>query len=207
MLTLQVALIAGDGIGPEIAAAVQRIFKAANAPISWQSVDVTPDAATGEIPDSALAAIKDAGVALKGPLATPIGTGHMSLNLRLRRTLGLFANVRPCRSIPGLSLPGLPGRLHAEANAALHRTTSGSQSGIDYKPPVDLVVVRENTEGEYSGIEHEVAPGVYQSIKLITDAASHRVASFAFDCARQIGRSHVTAVHKASIMYAHSLLC
>jgi len=113
-------------------------------------------------------------IALKGPLATPIGKGHVSLNLTLRRTFSLFANVRPCRSIAG------------------------------YKTPytnVDTVLIRENTEGEYSGIEHIVIPGVVQSIKLITKQASEKVLRFAFQYAREIGRNRVTVVHKATIMY------
>lgn len=112
-------------------------------------------------------------VALKGPLATPIGKGHVSLNLTLRRTFNLFANVRPCRSLEG------------------------------YKTPYDnvnTVLIRENTEGEYSGIEHEVVPGVVQSIKLITRDASERVLRFAFEYARSIGKKRVRAVHKATIM-------
>jgi isocitrate dehydrogenase (NAD+) len=111
---------------------------------------------------------------LKGPLATPIGKGHVSLNLTLRRTFSLFANVRPCRSIQG------------------------------YKTPysnVDTVLIRENTEGEYSGIEHIVIPGVVQSIKLITKQASEKVLRYAFQYARGIGRKRVTVVHKATIMY------
>ena len=109
-----------------------------------------------------------------GPLETPIGKGHVSLNLTLRKLLNLYANVRPCRSIPGCETV--------------------------YKD-VDIVVIRENTEGEYSGIEHEVVSGVVQSIKIITRNASERIAKYAFDYAVQSGRNHVTVVHKASIMY------
>jgi len=111
--------------------------------------------------------------ALKGPLATPIGKGHVSLNLTLRRTFKLFANVRPCRSIVGFKTP---------------------------YDNVDSVLIRENTEGEYSGIEHEVVDGVVQSIKLITHDASERVARYAFQYAANNGRNNVLAVHKASIM-------
>jgi len=113
-------------------------------------------------------------IALKGPLATPVGKGHVSLNLTLRRTFSLFANVRPCRSIKG------------------HKTP--------YEK-VDTVLIRENTEGEYSGIEHVVVPGVVQSIKLITKKASEKVLRFAFQYARDIGRKRVTVVHKATIMF------
>jgi len=110
---------------------------------------------------------------LKGPLATPIGKGHKSLNLALRKEFNLYANVRPCKSIEGYETP--------------------------YKN-VDLVTIRENTEGEYSGIEHTIVDGVVQSIKLITEQASRRVAEFAFEYARANGRSEVTAVHKANVM-------
>lgn len=125
------------------------------------------------IPDEAIKSVQQNYVALKGPLATPIGKGHVSLNLTLRRTFNLFANVRPCKSIAG------------------------------YKTPydnVDTVLVRENTEGEYSGIEHVVVDGVVQSIKLITREASERVLRFAFQYAQDIGRPKVRVVHKATIM-------
>jgi isocitrate dehydrogenase (NAD+) len=121
-----------------------------------------------------LTIVKKNTIALKGPLATPIGKGHVSLNLTLRRTFSLFANVRPCRSIQGYKTP---------------------YSGVD------TVLIRENTEGEYSGIEHVVIPGVVQSIKLITKAASEKVLRYAFQYARDIGRKRVTVVHKATIMY------
>ncbi len=144
-------------------------------PIKWEVVDVTPVLVDGRtsIPDAAIASIKRSLIALKGPLATPVGKGHVSLNLTLRRTFNLFANVRPCRSIAG------------------------------YKTPyegVDTVLIRENTEGEYSGIEHVVVPGVVQSIKLITRDASERVLRYAFQYARDVGRRKVLAVHKATIM-------
>lgn len=170
-----VTLIPGDGIGPEISQSVKRIFKAANVPIVWEEVNVTPVLKDGKtaIPNDALHSIKKNCIALKGPLATPIGKGHVSLNLTLRRTFNLFANVRPCKSIVG------------------------------YKTPyenVETVLIRENTEGEYSGIEHEVVDGVVQSIKLITREASERCARYAFEFAKSIGRNRVTAVHKANIM-------
>lgn len=170
-----VTLIPGDGIGPEIANSVKQIFKAAQVPIVWEEVDVTPILKDGKtvIPDDAIKSIKKNTVALKGPLATPIGKGHVSLNLTLRRTFSLFANVRPCVSIKG------------------------------YKTPYDnvnTVLIRENTEGEYSGIEHEIVDGVVQSIKLITREASERVARYAFHYASESGRNKVTAVHKANIM-------
>ncbi|KAK5256432.1 NAD-dependent isocitrate dehydrogenase, partial [Cryomyces antarcticus] len=151
------------------------IFAAAKAPIKWEPVDVTPILKDGRtaIPDDAIQSVRKNLVALKGPLATPIGKGHVSLNLTLRRTFNLFANVRPCKSIAG------------------------------YKTPydnVDIVLIRENTEGEYSGIEHVVVDGVVQSIKLITREASERVLKFAFQYAGSINRNKVRAVHKATIM-------
>ncbi|KAJ3040741.1 NAD-dependent isocitrate dehydrogenase [Rhizophlyctis rosea] len=175
-----VTLIPGDGIGPEISQSVVNIFEAEKVPIVWESVNVTPILRDGKttIPDDALASVNKNKVALKGnmaipgPLATPIGKGHVSMNLTLRRTFDLFANVRPCKSIVG------------------------------YKTPfdnVDTVLIRENTEGEYSGIEHSVVPGVVQSIKLITEEASRRCATYAFEYARAIGRGTVVVVHKANI--------
>ncbi|PWN95782.1 putative IDH2-isocitrate dehydrogenase subunit 2, mitochondrial [Tilletiopsis washingtonensis] len=171
-----VSFIRGDGIGIEISEAVDEIYKAAKVPIVWENVSVAPfinKQGKQVIPDEAIESIKKNTVALKGPLATPIGKGHVSLNLTLRRTFSLFANVRPCKSLEG------------------------------YKTPydnVDTVLIRENTEGEYSGIEHEVIDGVVQSIKLITLEASERVARYAFHHAEQNGRNRVTAVHKANIM-------
>jgi len=170
-----VTLIEGDGIGPEISQSVKDIFSAADVPIKWESVDVTPTLKDGKtvIPDEAIDSIHRNYVALKGPLATPIGKGHVSLNLTLRRTFNLFANVRPCKSIAG------------------------------YKTPydnVDTVLIRENTEGEYSGIEHVVVDGVVQSIKLITREASERVLRFAFQYAQDVGKPKLRVVHKATIM-------
>ncbi|TGZ84779.1 isocitrate dehydrogenase subunit 2 [Ascodesmis nigricans] len=170
-----VSFIEGDGIGPEISQSVKRIYEAAKVPIEWESIDVTPIIKNGKtaIPDAAIESIKKNFVALKGPLATPVGKGHVSLNLTLRRTFNLFANVRPCRSVPGFKTP---------------------------YDNVDTVLIRENTEGEYSGIEHEVVDGVVQSIKLITKPASERVLKFGFQYAESIGKPWVRAVHKATIM-------
>jgi len=170
-----VTLIPGDGIGPEISESIRDIYTAAKVPIVWEEVSVAPILKNGKtvIPDEAISSVRKNTVALKGPLATPIGTGHVSLNLTLRRTFSLFANVRPCVSIKG------------------------------YKTPYDnvnTVLIRENTEGEYSGIEHEVVDGVVQSIKLITREASERVARYAFHYAQAQNRPRVTAVHKANIM-------
>lgn len=170
-------LIPGDGIGPEISRAVQKIFEAAEVPIEWEEVNVAPvklaDGRIGISPD-AIEVIRRNRIGLKGPLATPVGKGHVSLNLTLRKALNLYANVRPCRSVEGFKTP---------------------------YDNVDLVVIRENTEGEYSGIEHEVVQGVMQSIKLITKTASERITEYAFRYAKQVGRHHVTVVHKATIMY------
>ncbi|TEB35697.1 hypothetical protein FA13DRAFT_1728546 [Coprinellus micaceus] len=170
-----VTLIPGDGIGPEISQSIKDVYTAANVPIQWEEVDVTPILKAGKtvIPDEAITSVKKNTVALKGPLATPIGKGHVSLNLTLRRTFNLFANVRPCASIKGFKTP---------------------------YDDVNTVLIRENTEGEYSGIEHEVVDGVVQSIKLITWDASERVARYAFNYAQTSGRKRVTAVHKANIM-------
>lgn len=171
-----VTLIPGDGIGPEISAAVQQIFKAAEVPIEWEIEDVAPVKGPDgrfSIPQRAIDSINRNQIGLKGPLETPIGRGHRSLNLAIRQAFHLYANVRPCRSIEGVETL--------------------------YKD-VDVVTIRENTEGEYSGIEHEIVPGVVQSIKLITENASRRVAEYAFEYATQVRRKKVTAVHKANIM-------
>jgi len=171
-----VTLIPGDGIGPEIAASVQRIFAAAEAPIAWDPVDVAPvknpDGTMG-IPQAAIDSVNKHKIGLKSPLMTPVGKGFRSLNLALRKEFNLYANVRPCKSIQGFKT------LYSD---------------------VDVVTIRENTEGEYSGIEHEIVDGVVQSIKLITENASRRVAEYAFKYARENGRHTVTAVHKANIM-------
>jgi isocitrate dehydrogenase (NAD+) len=172
----KVTLIPGDGIGPEISAAVQKIFEAAKVPIEWEAVDVTSvrqaDGKMG-IPQAAIDSVNRNQIGLKGPLMTPVGKGHRSLNLALRKEFNLYANVRPCRSLEG------------------YKTLYDD---------VDVVTIRENTEGEYSGIEHEIVDGVVQSIKLITEDASRRVAEFAFQYAKDNNRTKVTAVHKANIM-------
>jgi len=171
-----VTLIPGDGIGPEISAAVQKIFACAQVPIDWESVDVTPvkgpDGKFG-IPQKAIDSVNKHQIGLKGTLMTPIGKGHRSLNLALRKEFNLYANVRPCKSLEGYET------LYKDVN---------------------VITIRENTEGEYSGIEHEIVPGVVQSIKLITEDASRRVADFAFSYAKANNRHKVTVVHKANIM-------
>lgn len=173
---IAVTLIPGDGIGPEISNSVQKIFEAADVPIIWEAVDVTPiKGADGKsrIPQKAIDSVTKNRIGLKGPLATPVGKGHQSLNLALRKQFNLFANVRPCKSLEG------------------YKTAYDN---------VDIVTIRENTEGEYSGIEHTIVPGVVQSIKLITENASMRVCEYAFQYAKQNKREKVTVVHKANIM-------
>jgi isocitrate dehydrogenase (NAD+) len=172
----KVVLIPGDGIGPSIAGSVVRILDAAGAELDWQTHHAGAEtlASHGDtLPQETLQAVRDVGVALKGPITTPVGTGFQSVNVRLRKALDLYANVRPVESLPNIPT------CHSE---------------------VDLVVVRENTEGLYSGIEHEVVPGVVESLKIMTRAACERIARFAFDYAQRRGRRMVTAVHKANIM-------
>jgi isocitrate dehydrogenase (NAD+) len=172
----RVILLAGDGIGPEVTESARRVIEAAGLPVAWEEQPIGLDAFTAfgdALPAKTLAAIKSAGVALKGPTTTPIAKGHSSANVRLRKELELYANVRPVKTVPGLETP---------------------------YGAVDLVVVRENTEDLYSGLENEVAPGVVTSIKVITDRASRRIARFAFQYATTWERKRVTAVHKANIM-------
>lgn len=172
----KVTLLPGDGIGPEVTAAVVAIIEAAGVEIEWERYVVGAEAialAGDPLPKEVLDSIRENKVALKGPVTTPVGTGFMSINVRLRKLLDLYANLRPVRSLPNIVTP--------------------------FKD-VDLIVVRENTEGLYSGIEHEVVPGVMESLKIITEKASRRIAKFAFEYARTHGRKRVTAVHKANIM-------
>ncbi len=171
-----ITLIPGDGIGPEISEAVRNIFDAAKIPIQWEVYEAGQRALVqyGDVlPGPVLDSIIRNKVALKGPLTTPIGEGFASINVSLRRTLNLYANTRPIRNIPGV-----------EARYS----------------DVDLIVVRENTESLYSGIEHVVVPGVVESLKIITEKASTRIARYAFELARKQGRKKVTGVHKANIM-------
>jgi isocitrate dehydrogenase (NAD+) len=174
--TRTVTLIRGDGIGPEVADAVLAILEAARAPLAFEEIVVGREAEKREgdpLPPAALAAIRKTGVALKGPVGTPIGKGFQSVNVRLRQTFELYANLRPVKNVPSVE--------------------SRFQG-------VDLVIVRENTEDLYSGLEHVVVPGVVESLKIITEVASTRIARFAFEYARANGRRRVTAVHKANIM-------
>ena len=175
-MAYRVTLIPGDGIGPEVSAAVLRIIDAAGVKIEWERFIVgghAQDVAGSSLPDAVLDSVRINRVALKGPVATPVGSGFVSVNVRLRKKLDLYANLRPVRNLPGVE----------------------SRFGN-----VDLIIVRENTEGLYSGLEHEVVPGVVESLKIITEKASTRIAVFAFEYARKYGRKKVTAVHKANIM-------
>lgn len=171
-----ITLIPGDGIGPEVTQAVVRILKAAAVDIDFERQDAGMLAfkRVGQsLPVAVLDSIRRNRVALKGPVTTPIGEGFTSVNVGLRKALDLFANLRPVRN-----LPGVPSRFEG----------------------VDLVIVRENTEDLYSGLEHEVVPGVVESLKIISEKASTRIAQFAFEFARANGRKRVTAIHKANIM-------
>jgi isocitrate dehydrogenase (NAD+) len=176
MSKTMVTLIPGDGIGPEVAAATVRVLEAAGAELEWETHIVGREALhrLGDpLPAEVLASIQRNRVALKGPVTTEVGGGFQSINVQLRQRLELYANLRPSRS-----LPGIPSRFVG----------------------VDVVVVRENTEDLYSGLEHVVVPGVVESLKIITEKASTRIARFAFEYARRHGRKRVTAVHKANIM-------
>ena len=171
-----ITLIPGDGIGPEVTGAVVRILERAGLDAEWEShlAGVLALERYGStIPTELLDSIRRNKVALKGPLTTPVGGGFASVNVGLRKTLDLFANLRPVWTIPSV-----PTRYEN----------------------VDLVIVRENTEDLYSGLEHEVIPGVVESLKIITERASTRIARFAYEHARKNGRKRVTAVHKANIM-------
>ncbi len=173
----QVTLIPGDGIGPEVAAATQRAVDATGVKIDWQCVNLSEKAMgpSGEVPQAVLDSIRSTHVGLKGPTTTPVGTGHVSLNVQLRKKLDLFANFRPIRSFPGI------------------RTRYSDVF-------IDIVMFRENTEDLYAGLEHEVVTDVVTSLKVITRAASSRIARYAFDWSRRNGRKKITAIHKANIM-------
>jgi isocitrate dehydrogenase (NAD+) len=171
-----VTLIPGDGIGPEVVAAAVRVLTATGVEFQWET-QVAGASAIGEhgtaLPPKVLDSVRRNKVAFKGPTETPVGTGHRSVNVELRKTLDLYANLRPVQTMPGVK----------------SRYTD-----------VDLVIVRENTEDLYSGLEHVVVPGVVESIKIITEKASTRIAKYAFAYARSHGRKRITAVHKANIM-------
>ena len=171
-----VTLIPGDGIGPEVSQAAVRVFDAAGAEIDWERQIAGAEAVEkygNPLPPEVLESIRRNCIALKGPVTTPVGKGFKSINVQLRQELDLYANLRPSRS-----LPSIPSRFEN----------------------VDIVVVRENTEDLYAGLEHTVVPGVVESLKIITEKASLRIARFAYEYARRHHRKRVTAVHKANIM-------
>jgi isocitrate dehydrogenase (NAD+) len=171
-----VVLIPGDGIGPEVAVATREIVNATDADLTWIEAEAGLPAAEkyGDLlPQVTLDLIRRHRVALKGPCSTPIGKGFRSINVRLRKELDLFASIRPVRTLPGIKVP--------------------------YRD-VNLVVVRENTEGLYSGLEHVVVPGVIESLRIVTKAAADRIVRHAFELARQQGRRRVTFCHKADVL-------
>jgi isocitrate dehydrogenase (NAD+) len=175
-MTHPITLIPGDGIGPEVTAAVVSVLARAGLQAEWETHEAGAAALErygAALPDTLLESVRRTKVALKGPLTTPVGGGFASVNVGLRKALDLYANLRPVRSVPGV-----PCRYDQ----------------------VDLVIVRENTEDLYAGLEHEVVPGIVESLKITTAAAVTRIARFAFDYARAHGRRRVTAVHKANIM-------
>src|SRR6478736_1350101 len=174
--THKVTLIPGDGIGPEVTQAVVRILEATGIKWEWERFAAGAEAFEifGEyIPADLTKSIETNKVALKGPVTTPIGGGFKSINVTLRKQFDLFANFRPIKNLPGLESKW---------------------------PGVDLIIVRENTEGEYVGLEHEVVPGVVESIKVITEKGSTRIAKFAFEYARKHSRKKIHSIHKANIM-------
>jgi isocitrate dehydrogenase (NAD+) len=175
-MTHTITLIPGDGIGPEVTEAVLRIIKVAGVSVDWEPCEagvLAFERYGTALPVELLDSVRRNKVALKGPVTTPIGEGFTSVNVGLRKALELFANVRPVWTIEGI-----PSRY----------------------TDIDLVIIRENTEDLYSGLEHEVVPGVVESLKVISEVASTRVARFAFEYARRHGRKRITAVHKANIM-------
>src|ERR1700739_2338317 len=176
MKSHKVTLIPGDGIGPEVTQATVRILEATGVKFEWETFAVGAEAyeKSGEyIPKELIESLERTHVGLKGPVTTPVGGGFPSINVALRKKFELYANFRPIRN-----LPHIPTRY----------------------PDVDLIIVRENTEGLYSGLEHEVVPGVVESLKIIPEKASTRIAKFAFEYARTNKRKKIHAIHKANIM-------
>src|SRR5512135_2003975 len=172
----KVTLIPGDGIGPEVVNATVRILEATGVKFDWESFAAGAEAFekyNEYIPKELIESIERTCCGLKGPVTTPIGGGFSSINVALRKQFELFANFRPIRN-----LPHIPTRY----------------------PEVDLIIVRENTEGLYSGLEHEVVPGVVESLKIMTEKASTRISRFAFEYARKNSRKKIHAIHKANIM-------
>src|SRR5690349_9527094 len=175
-MTHTITLIPGDGIGPEVTAAVVSIIEAAGVSVTWERHDagvIALDHHRSPLPDELIESIRHNKVALKGPVTTPIGEGFTSVNVGLRKALDLYANLRPVANFAGV-----PARFSN----------------------VDIVIVRENTEDLYAGLEHQIVPGVVESLKIITAAASTRIGRFAFEHARANHRKRVTAIHKANIM-------
>jgi isocitrate dehydrogenase (NAD+) len=175
-LSYAVTLIPGDGIGPELAGAARQVLEATGLGFEWDVQEAGEATIASEgtpLPDRVIESIRANGIALKGPITTPVGSGFRSVNVGLRQALELYANVRPARSMKGVE--------------------------TRYED-VDLIIVRENTEDLYAGIEHMVGPDAAESIKIITRAASQRIARYAFEYAVANGRKKVTAVHKANIM-------
>lgn len=175
-MALTITLLPGDGIGPEVTQATLRVLAAAGAELDFEPHLAGVEALEkfgNPLPNEVLDSVRRNRVALKGPVTTPVGEGFQSVNVQLRKALDLFANLRPVRTLQGVP----------------HRFEN-----------VDLIIVRENTEDLYSGLEHEVVPGVVESIKVITEKASTRISRFAYEFARKHGRKRVTAVHKANIM-------
>ena len=173
---MKVVLIPGDGIGPEVAGAAREVVAATGVTIDWVIAHAGATAAErfgDPLPEATLALVREHRVALKGPCTTPIGEGFRSINVRMRQALDLFASVRPVRTLPGVKVP-------------FER--------------VDLVVVRENTEGLYSGLEHGVVPGVSEGLRIVTRAAAERIVRFAFELARREGRRRVTFCHKVDVL-------
>jgi isocitrate dehydrogenase (NAD+) len=175
-MSTTLTLIPGDGIGPEVAQATVRLLAAAGADIEWEEREARPIVGLRQDDahaDPVVSSILRTRVGLKGPITTPVGVGHRSINVALRRALDLFANFRPVRKLPGIKTP------------------------FEH---LDLIIVRENTEDLYAGLEHTVIPGVVEGLKIVTDRASTRIARFAFEYARRMGRKKVAAIHKANIM-------
>lgn len=176
MDSMHAVMIPGDGIGPEVTRAAQQVVAAAGVHIDWVLAPAGADCAETHgdpLPEQTLEAIRKHRVALKGPCTTPVGRGFRSINVRLRKELDLYASVRPVRTLPGIQSP---------------------YSGVN------LVVVRENTEGLYSGQEHEVVPGVVESLRIVTRSAAERIVRFAFELARRESRMRVSFCHKADVM-------
>jgi len=172
----RVTLIPGEGIGPEVASATRRILEATGVQIDWEEIAGRSDSSSDQektVNQAAVQSVRRNRVALKGPMATAIAGGAPSVNVALRKTLDLYANLRPVKNMPGV-------KSHFQG--------------------VDLTLVRENTEDLYSGLEHEVVPGVVESLKIITERASTRIAKFAFEYAKRHGRKKIHAIHKANIM-------